>query len=105
MLSIDAYSAYTMSIVAYLFLPLHALPVDLLLNGDVRHARGRRGSMPVLLARRDPNNIAWPDVFDFPAPLLNPSRSGRDDQDLAQRVGVPRRSSAGLEGHEGAGPA
>jgi hypothetical protein len=42
------------------------------LNGDVRHAAGCRGSMPVLLTRWDPDNVTWPHFLDLTTPLLNP---------------------------------
>jgi len=37
-------------VVADFFHPVDDVAVELFLNGDMRHARGRRGSMPVLLA-------------------------------------------------------
>jgi len=66
--------------------PVDGPAVPLLLNGDVRHARGRRGSMPVLLTRRDPDDVTRPDHLDSTAPLLNPAGASRHDQGLAQRV-------------------
>src|ERR1041384_4704120 len=89
-------------VVADLLQPLDDLTVELFLNGDMRHARDCCGSMPVLLTRRDPDDITWPDCFGLTTPLLHPSGAGCDDQGLAQWVGVPCRSSAGLERHAGA---
>jgi hypothetical protein len=48
--------------VADLFQPVDGLAVELFLNGDVGHGRGGRGAMPVLLARRDPDHVARPDL-------------------------------------------
>ncbi len=58
-------------LVADLFHPLDGFTVEMFLNGDMRHTRGCRGSMPVFLTRRDPDNITLPDFFDLTAPLLN----------------------------------
>ena len=74
-----------------------ALPSSCFLDGDVGHGRGRRGPVPVLLARREPDHVARPDLLDRPAPALRPAAAGGDDQRLAERVRVPRRAGAGLE--------
>src|SRR5207247_8969159 len=60
--------------------------------------RRRRGAMPVLLARRKPHHVAWPDFLDPPTGALDPADAGGDDQGLTERVRVPRRSRTGLEG-------
>src|SRR5262249_24319824 len=88
--------------VADRFHPVHRLAVELFLDGDVRHGRGRRGAVPVLLARREPDHVARPDLLDRAAPALGQAAAGRHDQGLAQRVGVPRRPGAGLERDAGA---
>ena len=84
-------------LVADLFHPVDGLAVELFLNGDMRHRRGRRGAMPVLLTRRKPDHITRPDFLDRPAPALHPAAARRDDQRLAQRVRVPCGPGAGLE--------
>src|SRR5262249_36229009 len=71
--------------------------VELFLNGNVRHGRGCRGAVPVLLTRREPDHVTGPDFLDRAAPALGQAAASRHDQGLAQRVGVPRRPSAGLE--------
>src|SRR4051812_37703409 len=83
--------------VAHVFQPVDDLPVERLLDGDVRHGRGRRGSVPVLLARREPDHVAGTDLLDRAALPLDPAAAGRDDEGLPQRVGVPRGPGAGLE--------
>lgn len=88
--------------IADLFHPLDGFTVEMLLNSDMRHPGGCRGSMPVFLTRRYPDDITWPNVLDLTAPLLNPARARRHDQRLAQRVGVPCAPSAGLERDAGA---
>jgi hypothetical protein len=50
--------------VADLFHPVDGLAVELFLNGDVRHGRGRRSTMPMLLARGEPDHVTRPDFFD-----------------------------------------
>ena len=79
--------------------------LEIFLNRHMRHTRGCRGSMPVFLTRRDPDNVTLPDFLDFTAPLLNPTRAGRHDKYLTERVGMPCRPGAGLKRDEGAGRA
>ena len=51
------------------------------------------GAVPVLLARREPDHVAGPDLLDRPAPAAaTQPQPGRDDQRLAERVGVPGAS-------------
>ena len=88
-------------LVADLFHPVGGLAVETFHNGDVRHGRGCRGSMPVFLTRRDPDDIPLPDFLDLTAPLLNPAGASRHDQGLAERVAVPRCPGTGLECHAG----
>ena len=76
-------------LVADLFHPVDGFAVELFLNGDVRHGRGWRGAVPVLLTRREPDHVARPNFLDRPAPALCPAATGRHDQGLAQRMGVP----------------
>ena len=83
--------------VADFFQPIDGLAVELLLDGDVRHGRGRRGAMPMLLARREPDHVAGTDFLDRAALALDPAAAGRDDQGLAQRVRVPGGPAPGLE--------
>src|SRR4051812_2869267 len=81
--------------------PVDGLAVALLLNGDVAHPRAGRGSVPVLLAGREPDHVTRPDLLDRTALALRPSNTGGDDQRLAKWVRVPRRPCARLEGHQG----
>src|SRR3954468_20482789 len=84
-------------LVADVFHPLDHLAVERLLDGDVRHGRGRRGAVPVLLARREPDHVARPDLLDWASPALRQAAASGHNQCLAERMGVPRRSGAGLE--------
>ena len=90
--------------VADFFHPVDDFTVELFLNGDVGHGRGRRGAVPMLLTRRDPDHVTRPNLLDRAAPALHPAAASRHDQSLAQRVGVPGRPGAGLERDAGAEP-
>src|SRR3954451_16743533 len=89
-------------LVADVLQPLGVLAVELLLHRDMAHRRGRRGAMPMLLARREPNHVAGPDLLDRPALALHAAAARGHDQRLAEWVRVPRRARARLEGDQGA---
>src|SRR5690348_637082 len=80
--------------------PMDGRAVERFLDGDVAQGRGRRGAMPMLLAGRDPDHIAGANVLDRLPLTLNPAATSRDNQGLAERMRVPRRTRAGLEGDE-----
>src|SRR4051794_11029802 len=86
-------------LVADLLHPLDVLAVDAFLDGDVAHAVRRGRAVPVLHARRRPDHVARLDLPLLTVPFLHPASAGRDDQDLARRMAVPRRARARLEGH------
>src|SRR5271166_4373542 len=92
-------------LVADLLQPVDRLAAELFLNGDVGHCGGGRRAVPVLLARREPHDVARSDLLDRAALALDPSAPRGDDQGLAERMGVPRCPRAGLEGDAGAGRA
>ena len=83
--------------VADLFHPVDHLAIERFLNGDMRHGRGRRGAVPVFLARCDANHVTGADFFDRASPTLRAPAAGSHDEGLPQRVGVPRCPSAGFE--------
>jgi hypothetical protein len=85
-----------------LFHPYNDFTVELFLNGDMCHGRGRRGTMPMLFLRRVPDHIAWSYVHFWTAFTLHPSTPGCDDHGLPKRVGVPCRPSARLACHASA---
>jgi len=89
--------------VADFFHPIHGLAIELFLNGNVSHRGNRGGAVPVLLAGRKPDDVARPNFFNRSSPALHPTKAGCDDEGLAQRVGVPGGSSAGLERNDRAG--
>ena len=88
--------------VADLLHPIDNLAIELFLNGDVRHGRGRRSPMPVLLARREPDHIAGPDFLDGSSLALNPAAARRDDESLTERMRVPCGPRARLKRYAGA---
>src|SRR6266480_2638911 len=81
-----------------MFHPVDDFTVERFLNGDVCHGCGGRGAMPMLLVRRKPNNITWPDFLDRTSCTLCASAPGCDDQRLTERMGVPRSASTRFEG-------
>ena len=56
--------------VTNVFQPIDNLAVKRFGDRDVRHCRGRSCTMPVLLARREPDNVARPDLLNRPALAL-----------------------------------
>src|SRR5580693_6127713 len=76
-------SSLTVLLVADLLHPIDDLPIELFLNGDMRHGRCRRSAMPVLFRRREPHHIARPNFLDWTALTLRPAAAGRDKQGLA----------------------
>src|SRR5271166_7019803 len=44
--------------VAHVLQPIDDLAVELFLDGDMRHGRGRRAAVPMFLARREPDHVA-----------------------------------------------
>jgi hypothetical protein len=89
----------------HVFQPVHRLAVEFLLNRNVRHRRGRRRTMPVLLAWRKPYDIAGPNLLDRPTPALCATDAGSHDQRLTERVRVPCCAGAGLKRNARAGSA
>src|SRR5262245_4785499 len=92
-------------LIADLFQPVHGPALDRFLDGDMRHRRRRRCAVPVLLAGRKPDHVARPDLLDRAALALRPAAAERDDQGLAERMGMPGGASARLERYAGAADA
>ena len=59
--------------VADLLHPIDDLVVELFLDGDVGHGRGWRGAVPVLLAGREPDDVARADFLHRSAFALHPA--------------------------------
>src|SRR4051794_30801079 len=78
--------------------PVHYLPILLFLDGDVRHGSGRSSAVPVLLVRREPDDVPGTDLFDGAAFALRPTAARGDDERLAKWMGVPCRSRSRLKG-------
>src|SRR3974390_862409 len=63
----------------------------------MRQGRRRCPAMPVLLARRKPNDIARVDFLDGAALTLDPAAAGSHYEGLAKGMRVPSRARAGFE--------
>ena len=83
--------------VADMLQPVDGLAVERLLDGNMRHRRRGRCPVPMLFARRKPNDVARPDFLDGTAPMLRPTEPGRDNQCLTEGMGMPCGAGAGLE--------
>jgi hypothetical protein len=79
--------------VADLFQPIDHLTVKRFLNGNMCHCGCRRSAVPMLLVRRKPNHIAWPDFLDRAAATLRPAKTGRNDQRLTEWMCMPGGAS------------
>jgi hypothetical protein len=91
--------------VADVFQPVDDLAVKRFRNRNVCHRCGWRRAVPMLLARREPDDVPRPDLLDRPALALRNAAAGRDNQCLPQRMRVPGRARAGLERDAGAADA
>ena len=76
-------------LVANRFQPVPNTSVLPFLNGDVRHGRAWRRTVPMLLAGRYPDHVSRTYVFDCAAPSLHAAYTRRHDQRVAQGMGVP----------------
>lgn len=82
--------------------PIDCLAVEYFRDGDVRHANLSRGTVPMLLANLEEDDITRPDFFNGTAFALNESKSLRDDDRLTRGMCVPAGTCAGFEGDDAA---
>lgn len=80
--------------------PFGSLAVECLGKSNVRHTHVLAGAMPMLGMGRDPDNITRPNLLNRTFPMLYEADTCGDDQRLAQRVGMPSRARARLEGND-----
>src|ERR1700743_3473561 len=80
-----------------MFHPLDDFPIELLLNGDMGHARRWPCAVPVPLARGKPDHITCPNLLNRSSFALTPAAAGRNDQSLSVRMGMPCCASAGFK--------
>src|SRR5438270_2482261 len=92
-------------VITDLFHPIDVLAFKRFGDRDVCHGRRRCCAVPMLLARRKPDDVARPDFLDRPALALHPTEAGSDDERLPERMGVPGSARTGLEGNVSAGRA
>src|SRR5438445_5113073 len=90
-------------VITDLFHPIDVLAVECFGDRDMRHRGNRSGAVPMLLARRKPDDVARPDFLDRPALALHPTEAGGDNQCLPERMRVPGGARTRLESHVSAG--
>src|SRR4051812_16119032 len=66
------------------------------------HCCGRGGAVPMLFARWNPDDVTGANFLDRASPALGAATTSGHNESLAEWMGVPRRSSAGLECDAGA---
>ena len=88
-----------------LFHPVDGLAIEGFGDGDVGHGRRSCRAVPMLLARRYPNDIAGPDLLPRSAVGLHPAQAGSNDQRLTERVRVPVCACTGFKRHSRAADA
>ena len=81
-----------------MFQPIDDLAVKRFRNRNVCHRCGRRRAVPMLLARREPDDVPRPDLLDRPALALRKAAACRHDQRLTERMRVLGGARAGFEG-------
>src|SRR4029077_10652057 len=74
---------FAVLLIADLFHPVDYFAVERFLNGDMLHRSRRRSTVPMLLTRRKPDDIARPDVLGRAAATLRQSKARHDDERLA----------------------
>lgn len=81
--------------------PINHLPVERLLDGDVRH-RGSRGSaVPVFDTRREPDHVTRTNLLNRAVLLLHPAATKRNDERLSEWVRMPDSAGSGFKGDAG----
>ena len=88
-------------LVRHPFHPCDRVAVERFLDRDMAHGRRRRGAVPVLLAGFERDHVTRADFFDCAALALNPAETGSDDEDLPERMCVPRSARTRLECNQG----
>src|SRR4051812_8937105 len=89
----------TVLFVADVLEPVDRLAVERFLDGDVRHCRCRRCTVPVFFSGLEPDHVARANLLDSPALALDAPEASRDHERLAERMGMPRCAGTGLERH------
>jgi len=84
------------------FHPVDNLTIELFLDGNVRHGRCWRGTVPMFLIWRKPDDVTRSNFFDRAAPALRAAATGSNDQSLAQRMRMPCSPRTRLERYAGA---
>src|SRR3954470_2474297 len=90
-------------LVAHVLQPIDHLPVEPFLDGDVRHRRRGSRPVPMLLARREPDDVTRSYLLDRASIPLAPAAAGPSDERLTPRGGMPSRRAPGSKGDGVAG--
>src|SRR3954469_14320499 len=97
--------SFAVLVIAHLFHPFDVLAVEGLGDGNVGHVSRYAPAMPMLYPRRSPDDIARLDLMLFTPLLLDPTGAGRHNQELPERMCMPRGARAGLKRDVSAGRA
>jgi len=92
-------------LVRHPFHPCDWVAVERFLNRDMTHGCCGGRAMPVLLAGFERHDVARTDLLDGSVPTLHAAKARGDDQRLTERMRMPGRARAGLEGDVIAGDA
>ena len=88
-------------LIADLFHPRHAFAVQPFTYGEMRHGGIRGRAVPVLDVGRTQHHVPLPDDLYRASPFLGQPDAGRNEQGLAQRVGMPFGARTRLKGDVG----
>lgn len=88
-------------LIAYLFHPRHTFAVQPFAYGEMRHGGIRGRTVPVLDVGRTQHHVPLPDDLYRTSPFLGQPDAERNEQGLAQRVGVPVGARTRLKGDVG----
>lgn len=86
--------------IAHLLHPIDHLPLECLLDGDVRHGALLAGSVPVLFIRGKPDDVARVYSFNLAAIALHPAATGNNNKCLSKRMRVPRGARPRFESNQ-----
>src|SRR5436190_1389991 len=64
---------------ADVFHPIDDFSIELFLNGEMSHSRGRCGTVPMFLTGREPDHVTGTDLLDGAAPALCQTGPGGHD--------------------------
>src|SRR2546427_12050210 len=81
--AIRPYSGLVLFVTDFLH-PVNRFAVELFLNRDVRHGRGRGSAMPMLFTGREPDHVTRPNFLDGASPALCQAAASRHNKGLTR---------------------